>query len=162
MDENGKQNIPPGDKAFFDTYRAYVADDGDATLPDPLFSRIDLKTPLEEKLALMAVESGLGAYLQQTTWAKVTEFGEQYSLWLKSYRRSEQGSRVNLDLEIELRTPAFVTRGNLLGNTAVSVAYDRSVLSAIRDPKDPALLAAIISQISTEAPAYNPTIIRSN
>lgn len=89
----------------------------------PAQYRFDIKTPLEEKADLKIVKQGVITATSQSSWATEVEFNENYSLWLKDLRRSHQGDSMYVSLNVELRTPAAITSGDLISERRISLRY---------------------------------------
>ena len=47
----------------------------------------DIKTKLSEKTDLMAAKAGTMIFIMASDWAGIKEVGEDYSLWLKNYKK---------------------------------------------------------------------------
>lgn len=84
---------------------------------------IDVKTTTGGKIDLAPVEVGTTVCLNQSDWANVSEIGEDYSLWLKSYERIKRGEDTEARLTIELRTPAFLRSGSLITSRTVTTTF---------------------------------------
>ena len=94
--------------------------------------QIDVKTKWLEKKELTAVKSGVIAAIAELPWASCTEFGEDYSLWLKNLHRTKgkEGS-VIVTLEVEVQAPSLFGNGTLLRKAKVQVQYDLQLLDSI-------------------------------
>ena len=97
----------------------------------------DVKTKLAEKSDLTAGKIGTIIFLVESDWAGVREIGEDYSLWLKNYRRKKVKDIVIINLDVEIRTPSMFTSGSLLKSKTIKVAFraedDWSGVRSIRD-----------------------------
>lgn len=82
-----------------------------------------MKTTTGGKIDLAPVEVGTTVCLNQSDWANVSEIGEDYSLWLKSYERIKRGEDTEARLTIELRTPAFLRSGSLITSRTVTTTF---------------------------------------
>lgn len=76
--------------------------------------KLDIKTALDEKGELKLAKAGLKVYLKQSEWAKVVNLGEDYSVWLTQFRRKLKGNVLRIEMDIELRTPATLDKGEFL------------------------------------------------
>ncbi len=99
--------------------------------------QIDVKTKWLEKKELAAVKGGVIATVNALPWASCTEFGEDYSLWLKNLHRTKgkEGS-VIVSLEVEVRTPSLFGNGTLLRKEKVQVQYNAQLLDSIGSTKE--------------------------
>jgi hypothetical protein len=82
---------------------------------------LDVKSRSAEKADLAAAKAGTLTCLRGAGWARITEVGEDYSVWLTHYRREADGGSVRVSLVVELRTPAMLRSGTLLGSRSVVV-----------------------------------------
>jgi hypothetical protein len=96
-------------------------------LPPQIYAQdrvaIDVKTTTGGKIDLAPVEVGMTVCLNQSDWANVSEIGEDYSLWLKSYERIKKGENTEARLTLELRTPAFLRSGSLIISRTVATTF---------------------------------------
>lgn len=94
----------------------------------PLFSQVyfDVKTTLQEKKEIKIIKSAIMASLKESDWAGITEFKEDYSLWLKNMNRKTIGNNIQTSLIIEVRTPSFLNQGKLLNDIFIEVEFDTS------------------------------------
>jgi len=86
--------------------------------------KIDLKTPAGDKEKLRLAKAGLGSYLRQAEWAKVVNFGEDYSVWIKDLKRKFQGNVLHFDVTLEIRTTADIGSGDLLSARTIRDTID--------------------------------------
>ena len=86
----------------------------------------DVKTKLSEKLDVTGAKNGLISYLQENEWSDVTETGEDYSVWIKNCVRDDQGTKVIVTFDLELRTAAMITEGELVKSTSLTCSYDKN------------------------------------
>lgn len=91
--------------------------------PAPAQYRFDIKTELEEKADLKIVKQGVITATSQSSWATEVEFNENYSLWLKDLRRSHRGDSMYVSINLQLRTPAALTQGELVEERRIGVQY---------------------------------------
>jgi hypothetical protein len=82
---------------------------------------LDVKSRAAEKADLAATKTGTLACLRRTGWARITEVGEDYSVLLTQYRREADAGGVRVSLVVELRTPAMLRSGTLLGSRPIVV-----------------------------------------
>ncbi len=94
--------------------------------------KIDLKTSVEDKEKLKLAKAGLGAYLRQTEWAQVVNFGEDYSVWIKRLKRRFKGNMLHFEVDLELRTTADVTSGKLLAARHTSDSVDLNEVANLK------------------------------
>ena len=96
----------------------------DLALTDIIY--FDVKTRFAEKREFVSVKAGLLAFIKHAEWAAIKDIGENYSVWLKDYTRRQNGSAVNIELILQIRTPAMFTHGKRLVEKSVQVSYDIS------------------------------------
>lgn len=84
---------------------------------------IDLKTRFAEKLDLTPAKNGALLILMESEWGSVTEFGEDYALWLGNVARERRGDSIVVMLDVELRTGTLFDEGDLLKSKRISVTY---------------------------------------
>lgn len=75
---------------------------------------LDVKSRSAEKADLAAAKAGTLASLRRSGWARITEVGEDYSVWLTRYGREAEGGGIRVSLVVEFRTPAMLSSGTLL------------------------------------------------
>jgi hypothetical protein len=84
---------------------------------------LDLKTKFSEKLDLSAAKNGALLLLMESDWAGVTEFGEDYALWLRHPVHERRGDSIVVTLDAELREGSLFEEGDLLASRRITVAY---------------------------------------
>lgn len=87
---------------------------------------LDVKTSLQEKCDLVLPKAALIANLNMSSWAKVVEFGEQYSIWLTNYETAsnEEHTIMELRITIEIRKPSATFRNELLRTIEIDEVID--------------------------------------
>jgi len=83
----------------------------------------DVKTKMSEKAELSHIKIATELLLLDTDWANVTEYGEEYSLWIKNYQKSRDYNLFDVNLDIEIRTPSMWTDGRLLLSKHIEVSF---------------------------------------
>jgi len=83
----------------------------------------DLKTRFAEKLDLAPAKNGALLILMESEWGSVTEFGEDYALWLRNVVRERRGDSMMVTLDVELRTGTLFDEGDLLKSRKITVVY---------------------------------------
>ena len=107
--------------------------------------RIDVKTKWVEKKELAAAKHGVIAAIGADPETAVTEFGEDYALWIKNLHRTKEGKeRVVVTLDLELRKPSLMGEGELIEKKEVRLRYDPRVLDSLRS--DQGTAATITAQ----------------
>ncbi len=92
----------------------------------PNIVKLDIKTKLIGKTKVTGVKNGLIGYLKSADcqWVdKVVETGETYSVWITNFSKNEIDSNVTIDVDLELRTPAFLTEGTMLRKEHIKLNY---------------------------------------
>ena len=56
-------------------------------------------------------------------WAGIKEVGEDYSLWLKNYKKKIENSTITIEFDIEIRTAALLRSGSLLAEDKVKISF---------------------------------------
>lgn len=84
---------------------------------------LDIKTKLSEKADLAPAKSGLILYLKQLPKIKITETGEDYSVWLRNYNSEKKDDDITVSLDLEVRTPAAIRTGRLLEKKSMKVRF---------------------------------------
>lgn len=92
---------------------------------------LDVKTPWNVKEKIRFAKQGVNAALDASEWGRRTEFGEDYSLWLRSLERRRAGEGVSVRLAFEIRTPAFLGRGDLIASDQVEITYNPALLDSL-------------------------------
>jgi hypothetical protein len=114
--------------------------------------KIDLKTPYDEKYELRYIKTAAKQALENSTSFKVTEFGEKYSLWVLNpeQRLTRDGEEVSFDLE--LRTPAAITRGKHLVSRRIvflmARGQDYSALDSLGFQSQNLLLSSLVGNVA--------------
>lgn len=107
--------------------------------------RIDVKTKWLEKKELTATKGGVIAAIDAAPSMVITEFGEDYALWLKNLHRTTEGEElVVLTLDLELRKPSLVSEGDLIAKSVLVLRYDPRSLDSLRS--EPEMTATIRAQ----------------
>ncbi len=83
----------------------------------------DVKTHLADKHELKVVKEGVLYAIEEAPWATMKEIGEDYSLWLKGIQRQHAGDSLRIYVDVELRSPAMFTSGELIGRYRSSISY---------------------------------------
>ena len=94
---------------------------------------VDVKTSWGVKEKVRFAKQGVNAALDASEWGRRTEFGEDYSLWLRSLDRRRAGEEVSVRLSFEIRTPAFLGRGDLIASDQVEITYNPALLDSLLD-----------------------------
>ncbi len=114
--------------------------------------KIDVKTPFDDKHELRYIKTAARQALESSTSFKVTEFGEKYSLWIlnPAQRITRDGEEVSFNLE--LRTPAAVTRGKHLVSRRVvflmAQGKDYSALDSLGFQSQNLLLSSLVGNVA--------------
>jgi hypothetical protein len=85
--------------------------------------KLDVKTKLLEKPGVTAIKNGTVLLVMQSEWAEISEFNEDYALWLRNPKRETHGDSVTLTLDMELRSPSLFSEGDLLDSERITVTY---------------------------------------
>jgi hypothetical protein len=83
----------------------------------------DVKTKLSEKTDLMPAKAGTIIFLLASDWAGIREVGEDYSLWLKNYKRKKENGTITVEFDIEVRTASMIRSGSLLTKEKLKVSF---------------------------------------
>ncbi len=94
--------------------------------------KLDIKTALAVKEKSKLAKAGLIAYLKQSDWAEVVNFGEKYSVWIENFRRKLRGNTIQFQLDLELRTQADLGIGRLLVTRHIADTVDLSESAELR------------------------------
>ncbi len=94
----------------------------------------DVKSKWAEKAKLYHIKIGTEILLLKSEWASVTEIGAEYALWIRNFKKIENGSSVTIELDIEIRQPAGFTEGKLLANEHIECSFDLD--NELKRPKD--------------------------
>lgn len=98
--------------------------------------KFDLNTFLEEKIQLRFIKISVINNLKNSNWARIVEFGEDYSLWLTNLERYVTGDSIKYEFYIELRTPTMINRGKLSQIRHITVTYDTSGTYQVNENDD--------------------------
>lgn len=99
----------------------------DETIPDPQNNyKFDVKTKFAEKMDVTGAKNGLISFIKSASWCDVVETGEDYSVWIKNCKRTPQSNNVTVSFDFELRTPAFVSEGDLIKSKKFTITYDKN------------------------------------
>ncbi len=109
--------------------------------------KFDIKTPLSEKKKLTIPKSGLSAYVNQSDWATVKEWREDYSLWIQDYRRIVNGDIIKIEVTLEIRGPSNFSRGDFWEREHVKATFDLSKTKDISTVEDREMYRIIEEQI---------------
>lgn len=116
--------------------------------------KFDVKTLMDEKIQLKFVKLAVINYLQNSDWAKVVEFGENYSLWLTNLQRVNFGDSIKSEFDIQLRTPALISHGKHIMTKHISVTYDTSGCYQVANDSD-TLISNLIIQVLQNTEVYS-------
>lgn len=85
---------------------------------------IDLKVPIAETTDFVPAQAGASVFLMKSDWAKVSDIGEDYAVWLTEYDRHKNilGQQV-ISLNLEVREPSMLRIGNLIKEKRLTVRY---------------------------------------
>ncbi|MGA9118219.1 MAG: hypothetical protein WB699_02535 [Bacteroidota bacterium] len=85
---------------------------------------IDVKTRYTEKKELHFIKLALMTSLDTSGWARTTEIGEHFSLWLKNYSNHASGDSLWSGCDLEFHPPAMIVGGECLRFKHLEVAFD--------------------------------------
>lgn len=94
----------------------------------------DVKTKLAEKSNFVPAKIGVIHFLSNSDKYGVKEFGEDYSLWLKGYKTSQEEYKIKIEFTLEIHTPAMFREGRLLKKDNIFVTYDIRDSLTIKNP----------------------------
>lgn len=94
--------------------------------------KIDVKTSLKHKEEARLAKAGLVAYLKQSEWAEVVNFGEQYAVWIENYHYKIRGNDIRFELDLELRTKVEIGSGKLLKTSHVVDTVDMAEVAELK------------------------------
>jgi len=83
----------------------------------------DVKTKFSEKAELTHIKNALEYRLLNSDWANVTEFGEEFALWLVNYHKTQDDNVSTTELDIEIRKPSLFSEGKLVDEEHIEVRY---------------------------------------
>lgn len=93
------------------------------------YYEIDVKTTFTDKYTATGVKNGHIAYMNTkgAKWSIVKEIGEDYSFWIKNVRTTPTKDSTFIRFDLELRTPAMITEGELIeARQGYVIAYPNS------------------------------------
>jgi hypothetical protein len=99
-------------------------------------TKIDVKTNFTQKAELTIIKNGIIETLKNSAYFKVVNTGEDYSLWITDINRYKYLNKRYVTVSIELRTPAFLTHGDLIISRRLSATYNPAVLKNSTSTKD--------------------------
>ncbi len=111
--------------------------------------KIDVKTPFQEKKNISHIKQAVLEFIDRSNLFENIEFGEDYSLWLLNYERNIKNGDVFVELDVELRTPAMITRGNLIQKKHISEKISRDEISSSKTDKVSEVIRSKIEQFSS-------------
>lgn len=86
-------------------------------------TRLDIKVPFLSLPDTYAALIGAKAFLGEASWTHLTEFGEDYAVWITSYERLKEGPRITVRARVEVRTPSMFTSGSLIASRNISATF---------------------------------------
>ena len=104
----------------------------------------DVKTLFQEKSQLRYVKTAVINYLQNSSWATVKEYGENYSLWITNFKRISLGDSIKSEFDIDIRTPAMISHGNHIFGEHIVVMFDTVGISKINFSSDTLITNMIV------------------
>ncbi len=102
---------------------------------------INIREPIDYIIRLLPVEIGINYFLKFTKDPRIVpvKFAEDYSVWIRRYRKKKEDDKIKITFILELRTRAgFFSKGILLHRKVISITYDKDAPIPIRiiiDPK---------------------------
>ena len=122
----------------------------------------DVKTLFQEKSQLRYVKTAVINYLQNSSWATVKEYGENYSLWITNFKRISLGDSIKSEFDIDIRTPAMISHGehivvmyDTVGISKMNFNSDTLITNMIVGTFESAgLYSGIMSFLSSSNPAF--------
>ncbi|PIU45426.1 MAG: hypothetical protein COS95_03515 [Ignavibacteriales bacterium CG07_land_8_20_14_0_80_59_12] len=109
----------------------------------------DVKTTLEEKRQLHVIKIAVINALHQSNWATVKGVGENYSLWLTNLKRHSEGDSIKTEFDLDLRTPAMLSRGRHITSAHVSVLFDTTSISNVRSSNDTLINGLVVQGLES-------------
>ena len=61
--------------------------------------------------------------IETSSWAEITDFGEDYSLWLRGLSRTQINDSLIVKILIQLRSPAMLTMGDFIDQEDIMISY---------------------------------------
>jgi len=104
----------------------------------------DVKTTMEEKQQLHIIKLAVMNALSQSNWAGIAEVGENYSLWITKPHRYTDNNSFRTEIDLDLRTPAMITKGKHITGFRVSVTFDTMGISNIPVSSDTLMTSFLI------------------
>lgn len=86
----------------------------------------DIKTSFNDKADLLPIELATTLILTQSRWAGALEIGEDYTLFLKNYQRTERTESALIQIDVELREKSEFRIGKLLKAKRIKLKVDSS------------------------------------
>ncbi|MCF8267265.1 MAG: hypothetical protein K9I69_04215 [Ignavibacteriales bacterium] len=84
----------------------------------------DVKTEMKEKASLAHIKAALEVLIVNSGWASISEWAENYSLWLVNYEEDTSDPiQRSISFDIELRNPSLINKGKLLATDSIVVAF---------------------------------------
>ncbi len=123
--------------------------------------KMDVKTPFQEKKNISHIKQAVLEFINRSNLFENIEFGEDYSLWLLNYERNIKQKDVFVELDVELRTPAMITRGNLIQKKHISEKISRDEISSLKTDEVSKVIRSKIEQFSSYENVANQMAIQS-
>lgn len=111
--------------------------------------KLDIKTGIGDKEKSKLAKAGLIAYLKQSDWAEVVNFGETYAVWIENFQRKLRGNSILFQLDLELRTRADIGPGKLLMTRHIADTVDMSEMTDLKTFQDRELYRLIEKKITS-------------
>lgn len=123
--------------------------------------KLDIKTALAVKEKSKLAKAGLIAYLKQSDWAKVVNFGEDYSVWIENFRRKLRGNTIQFQLDLELRTQADIGIGKLIVTSHIADTVDLSGVAELKTFEERELYRLIEKKLASRGKLKSlvPTVV---
>ncbi len=96
---------------------------------------INIKEPIDYIIRLLPVEIGINYFLKFTKDPRIVpvKFAEDYSVWIRHYRKKKEDGKINISFILELRTRAgLFSKGVLLQRKKIDISYDKDAPIPIR------------------------------
>jgi hypothetical protein len=110
--------------------------------------KLDIKTTFEEKKNIAHIKAAVLECINQSDIFENVEFGEDYSLWLINYGRSMNQGEILIELDVELRSPAMITRGRLIDRKRLFERITLDEIAAVKTGEMSKVIQEKIKQIS--------------
>jgi len=137
---------------LFETYKPEKPIEDMENITIGRFMKFDVKTQFKEKQELAVIKAGLLAFIHYVDWAELAEVGEDYSLWLRGYRRKVHGNTVTIELTLQIRTSAMFSHGRWLTEEKINITLDLSVLQDVETIDDYNMFRLIMDQLRDQKP----------